>query len=87
MSCSDILPIGRQIWIPGTTMHGKDNAAWYRFDARHGAGPIFHPFRSAPCRRAPPCAGTAARLTSRDGPVRDSAHRRASSAPIVEDLA
>ena len=48
MSCSDILPIGRQIWIPGTTMHGKDNAAWYRFDARHGAGPIFHPFRSAP---------------------------------------
>ena len=48
MSCSDILPIGRQVWIPGTTMHGKDNAAWYRFDARHGAGPIFHPFRSAP---------------------------------------
>jgi hypothetical protein len=48
MSCSDILPIGRQIWIPGTTMHGKDNAAWYRFDAGHAAGPIFHPFRSAP---------------------------------------
>jgi hypothetical protein len=46
--CTDILPIGRQIWILGTTMHGKDNAAWYRFDARHVAGPIFHPFRSAP---------------------------------------
>ena len=47
-TCSNILPIGRVIWIPGTTMHGKDNAAWYRFDARHVAGPIFHPFRSAP---------------------------------------
>ena len=46
-SCTDILPIGRLSWIPGTTMHGKDNAAWYRFDARHTAGPIFHPFRSA----------------------------------------
>jgi hypothetical protein len=47
-SCTDILPIGRQIWIPGTDMPGKDNAAWFRFDARHVAGPIFHPFRSAP---------------------------------------
>ena len=26
---------------------GKDNFAWYRFDARHLAGPIFHPLRSA----------------------------------------
>ncbi len=25
--CTDILPIGRLIWIPGTKMHGKDNAA------------------------------------------------------------
>lgn len=24
--------IGRLIWIPGTTMTGKDNAAWYLFD-------------------------------------------------------
>ncbi len=47
-SCTDILPIGRLIWIPGTTMHGKDNACWYRFDARHVAGPILHLFRSAP---------------------------------------
>ena len=35
------------IWIPGSTYNGKDNAAWYRFDARHSAGPVFHPFRSA----------------------------------------
>ena len=47
-SCTDILPIGRQIWIPGTNTHGFDNAAWYRFDARHAAGPVFHAYRSAP---------------------------------------
>jgi hypothetical protein len=47
-ACSDILPIGRVIWIPGTAMAGFDNAAWYRFDARHTAGPVFHPYRSAP---------------------------------------
>jgi hypothetical protein len=46
--CTDILPIGRVIWIPGTNMPGKDNVAWYRFDARHASGPIFHAFRSAP---------------------------------------
>jgi hypothetical protein len=47
--CTDILPIGRQSWIPGTSTNGKDNAAWYRFDARHVAcPPVFHPFRSAP---------------------------------------
>jgi hypothetical protein len=47
-SCSDILSIGRVIWIPGTTMPGKDNAAWYRFDWHHTAGPVFHPYRSTP---------------------------------------
>jgi hypothetical protein len=47
-SCSDILPIGRVIWIPGTSMAGKDNAAWYRFDRHHTAGPVFHPYRSVP---------------------------------------
>lgn len=46
--CTDILPIGRQIWIPGTDTPGFDNAAWYRFDGRHEAGPIFHPFRAVP---------------------------------------
>lgn len=29
--CSDIVSVGRLIWIPGTTMSGKDNCAWYRF--------------------------------------------------------
>jgi hypothetical protein len=60
-NCTDILPIGRQIWIPGTTMHGKDNAAWYRFAAHHAAGPVFHPFRSAALPSPP------ARLCARRG--------------------
>jgi hypothetical protein len=46
-SCSDIVAIGRVRWIEGTTMSGYENFAWCRFDARHSAGPVFHPFRSA----------------------------------------
>lgn len=46
-SCTDIITIGRFRWIPGTSDSGKDNFAWYHFDARHSAGPVFHPFRSA----------------------------------------
>ena len=47
-SCTDIITIGRVQWIPGSKYKGgKDNSAWYRFDARHSAVPIFHPFRSA----------------------------------------
>lgn len=29
--CTDIIAIGRLIWIPGTKMSGKDNCSWYRF--------------------------------------------------------
>lgn len=29
--CSDIVSVGRLLWIPGTKMKGKDNCAWYRF--------------------------------------------------------
>ena len=46
--CSDIVSVGRLRWIEGTTMSGKENFAWYRFDARHSAGPIFHAHGSAP---------------------------------------
>jgi hypothetical protein len=35
-------------WIEGTTMSGKQNFAWYRFDVRHLAGPIFHAHGAAP---------------------------------------
>jgi hypothetical protein len=40
--CSDIVSVGRLRWIAGTTMSSKENYAWYRFDAHHLAGPIFH---------------------------------------------
>jgi hypothetical protein len=40
--CSDIVSVGRLRWIAGTTMSSKENFAWYRFDACHLAGPIFH---------------------------------------------
>lgn len=33
--CVKIVSVGRLIWIPGTTMSGKDNCAWYLFDANH----------------------------------------------------
>jgi hypothetical protein len=40
--CTDIVSIGRLIWIPGTTTSGKDNCAWYRF-SRDKDGPTrFH---------------------------------------------
>lgn len=42
--CTDIVPVGRLQWIPDTTMKGKDNCAWYRFDkAARGTETIFHP--------------------------------------------
>jgi hypothetical protein len=41
--CSDIVPIGRVKWIEGSKYNGKDNHAWYRFDASYRGGhPIFH---------------------------------------------
>jgi hypothetical protein len=40
--CSDIVSVGRLRWITGTTMSSMENFAWYRFDARHLAGPILH---------------------------------------------
>jgi hypothetical protein len=41
-SCSDIVPIGRVRWMAGTKWDGKENYAWYQFDAQHRDGPIFH---------------------------------------------
>jgi hypothetical protein len=32
-----VVSVGRVKWIPGSTMTGKDNCAWYLFDAK-GAG-------------------------------------------------
>jgi hypothetical protein len=40
--CSDIVSIGRVKWIEGSKHTGKDNYAWYRFDARHAGHPVLH---------------------------------------------
>jgi len=39
--CSHIVSVGRLKWIEGTKQTGKDNCAWYHFDANHTAGPRF----------------------------------------------
>lgn len=41
--CSHIVSVGRIKWIPGSKHTGKDNCAWYRFDAGHEGGPVFVP--------------------------------------------
>jgi hypothetical protein len=40
--CSDIVMLPRLKWIEGSKDTGKDNHAWYRFDARHVSGPVYH---------------------------------------------
>ncbi len=40
--CTDVVAIGRLIWIPGTKMSGKDNCAWYRFSKHKRHPTIFH---------------------------------------------
>jgi hypothetical protein len=41
--CTDIVPVGRLVWIPGTQMNGKDNVSWYRFSQSiSGNGPVLH---------------------------------------------
>lgn len=41
-NCTHIVAVGRLKWIENTTMVGKDNAAWYRFDGDHKTGPHFY---------------------------------------------
>src|SRR5690606_29085479 len=40
--CTDIVSVGRLIWIPGTTTSGKDNVAWYRFSKDKDGPTRFH---------------------------------------------
>lgn len=40
--CTDIVSVGRLIWIPGTTTSGKDNCAWYRFSTDTTGKTLFH---------------------------------------------
>jgi len=46
--CTDIVSVGRLRWFEGTTMCGKQNFAWHRFNARHSAAPIFYAHGSMP---------------------------------------
>lgn len=39
--CSHIVSAGRLRWIRDSPYTGKDNAAWYRFDARNSGGTKF----------------------------------------------
>ena len=89
--CSDIVVLARLKWFEDSKDTGKDNHAWYRFDARHSGGTVLHNNRdqgrgySFTAHQS--CASNAASFTSRSDPVRGSARRRASSAPIARGLA
>ncbi len=48
--CSRVLPIGRVRWIPDSPYVGKDDAAWFRVERGHEAGPTLLPYRSEPAR-------------------------------------
>lgn len=39
--CSQVVSVGRLKWIPDSPHTGKDNCAWYCFDAAHRGGPRF----------------------------------------------
>jgi hypothetical protein len=39
--CSDIVSVGRLIWMEGTKTSGKDNCAWYRF-SKDAKQTVFH---------------------------------------------
>jgi hypothetical protein len=39
--CVKIVSVGRLKWIPDSKMSGKDNCAWYLFDANHSGDTVF----------------------------------------------
>ncbi len=47
--CTDIIPIGRVKWIPGSAYSGTEDCAWFRFDKKARlndiTGPVLHPRR------------------------------------------
>jgi hypothetical protein len=53
--CSDIVIIGRVKWVAGSKNAGKDNFAWYRFDARHRGVTAIHRRGEAPARHTQVC--------------------------------
>ena len=88
--CSDIVTLPRLKWFEDSKDTGKDNHAWYRFDARHSERPclpLARPEQDDPFTAHQSCASNAASLTSRSDPVRGSARERAGSTPIARGLA
>ena len=77
--------VGRVRWIEGTTMSGRQNFAWYRFDARQSAGPIFMRVIRHQCHRESACAFNAARHIGRSDPTPRSARTHVGNAPIASD--
>jgi hypothetical protein len=59
LHCSDIVVLPRLKWFENSKDTAKDNHAWYRFDARHSGGPVFHNNRGQgeviPSRRVKLC--------------------------------
>lgn len=45
--CRKIVSVGRLLWIPGTTMTGKDNCAWYLFTEDGNGATEFYPREAA----------------------------------------
>jgi hypothetical protein len=41
-SCSHIVPVPRLKWFPDTEDSATESHAWYRFDSKHGSGPVLH---------------------------------------------
>ena len=83
--CTDIVSIGRLRWFEGTTLSGKQNFAWYRFDARHSAGPIFHAHGSAPVLSRVSLCASAARCIGRSDLTPGSARTPVGNALIADD--
>ena len=54
-SCSDIVVVGRLRLFEGTIHSGKENFAWFRFEAGHAGGPVLHPRKSMPSHVARSC--------------------------------
>jgi hypothetical protein len=75
-TCSDIVPIGRVRWIEGTKGNSYENFAWYRFDVRHTAGPVFHARGAAPA---------ASRRSARCGQCGTAYHPQRSSSHFCSD--
>ena len=83
--CTDIVSVGRLRWIEGTTMTGMQNFAWYRFDARHSVGPMFHAQGSAPMSSRGSLCAQCTKCIGRSATTPGSARTRVGNAPIADD--